>query len=100
MTYYIAYYSRNPRETFFGDQPVDPKKIEVTHRFMRCLRADNLEDAYLKCQGENWSPNGELRDYVEATGLRHTSLSVGDVLYDWDHGTYHKVAMAGFEDVD
>jgi len=100
MNHFIAYYSKNFRETCFGDAPVNSRKIEATHRFMRCLRADDLEDAYRKCQGENWSPNGELRDYVEATGLRHTSMSVGDVLYDWDHGTFHKVVNVGFEDVD
>jgi len=27
-------------------------------------------------------------------------MSVGDVLYDWDHGTFHKVVNVGFEDVD
>jgi hypothetical protein len=33
-------------------------------------------------QGENWSPNGEARDLILAKGLRHTSMSVGDVIED------------------
>jgi len=31
-------------------------------------------------QGEEWSPEGEARGLISKAGLKHTSLSTGDVL--------------------
>ena len=31
-------------------------------------------------QGEKWSPKGEARELIKSKGLRHTSMSVGDVM--------------------
>jgi hypothetical protein len=49
-------------------------------------------------QGEVWSPNGEARGLIEAKGLLHTSMSVGDVVVGPDG--VHVVAMFGFELVE
>jgi hypothetical protein len=38
------------------------------------------EYLWRKYQGEVWSPNGEAAPLVEALGLSHTSMSVGDVI--------------------
>ncbi len=40
----------------------------------------SMEEAFASQQAERWSPNGEARELIESLGLRHTSMSVGDVL--------------------
>lgn len=39
-----------------------------------------LDHIYRNLQGENWSPNGEANTLIESKGLRHTSMSVGDIV--------------------
>lgn len=46
-------------------------------------------------QAERWSPNGEACELIEAKGLAHTSMSVGDVIEDGD-GVFWAVANRGF----
>jgi hypothetical protein len=55
-----------------------------------------LDFAYCQMQAEVWSPNGEARELIEAKGLQHTSMSVGDVIVD-DVGNVHVVATVGFK---
>lgn len=77
-----------------------------THTFLRTVTVDQkrdcieheLEDVYFQSQGEIWSPNGEARELILAKGLRHTSMSVGDVIED-PEGRFWAVASFGFEPV-
>ena len=46
------------------------------------FEADNLEDLFTKLQGENWSPCGQARAFIQGLGLTHTSMSAGDVVCD------------------
>lgn len=39
-----------------------------------------LEDVFVRMQGENWSPQGEARNMIAASGAGHTSMSVGDIV--------------------
>jgi hypothetical protein len=48
-------------------------------------------------QAENWSPNGEMRDFIRILGLSHTSMSVGDVIYSEELDTFFSVCRFGFE---
>ena len=41
---------------------------------------NRLGQVYKQMQGENWSPNGDARRLIARRGLKHTSLSVGDVV--------------------
>jgi hypothetical protein len=54
-----------------------------------------LEHIYSHYQGDNWSPNGEARPLIRALGLKHTSMSTGDVVYIG--GAYYMVADEGFD---
>ena len=63
------------------------------------ISAKNMQDAWIKMQGENWSPKGEARPLIEKLGLQHTSMSVGDVMYDKTAKNYWQVCMMGFRRV-
>jgi hypothetical protein len=39
-----------------------------------------LNKVFHDMQGEVWSPNGEANALIEAKGLQHTSMSVGDIV--------------------
>lgn len=52
------------------------------YRIMREVYATGLEDVFYQMQGEIWSPDGIMRDYVKMKGVRHTSMMVGDLAVD------------------
>jgi hypothetical protein len=60
----------------------DPADLTKTHVFLKLIEAQNPEDVYFKMQGESWRPTGEARAFVASKGLRHTSMSVGDIVVD------------------
>jgi hypothetical protein len=35
-------------------------------------------------QGESWNPSGEAREFVAGKGAQHTSMSVGDIVLDYN----------------
>jgi hypothetical protein len=57
----------------------EPACLTKTHVFLKLIEARSPEDVYFKMQGESWSPTGEAREFVASKGLRHTSMSVGDI---------------------
>jgi hypothetical protein len=59
-------------------------------------REFTLFDIYLVMQGETWSPEGEARELILRSGLKHTSMSVGDLIEDPETGTIYEVAASGF----
>jgi hypothetical protein len=79
----------------------DPADLAATHVLLMEIELARqsvekaLEDTYRTMQGEVWSPNGEARDLIEGLGLRHTSMSVGDVMVA--DGQVFIVASFGFE---
>ena len=91
------YYSKNFIDSCMGDQKVDVKNIEATHTYLCGMRAENMEAIFAGMQGEVWSPNGEGRPIIESLGLKHTSMSVGDVIHDVVNGKWYKVKNQGFE---
>jgi hypothetical protein len=71
--------------------------LEQTHVYLRDVEAAGLDEVYYRSQGEIWSPNGEARELIRAKGLRHTSMSVGDVI---EHdGRFWAVASVGFNEL-
>jgi hypothetical protein len=54
--------------------------VERTHVCIGSISVDDPEDAYELMQGERWSPHGEARPLIEAHGLKHTSMSMGDIV--------------------
>ena len=74
---YKVYYAKSMRDcdyvTFIPGQ---------THAFIREVKAKFLDDVFYQMQGEVWSPRGEARGLIQAAGVYHTSMSVGDVAVD------------------
>jgi hypothetical protein len=74
----------------------DPSDLTKTHVFLTLIEARNLEQVYFKMQGEDWSPTGGAREFVAGKGLRHTSMSVGDVAVDQNSRIAYIVDRMGF----
>ena len=55
-----------------------------------------LEELYWRMQGENWSRHDESREILDATGVQHTSMSVGDIARDVETGEVWKVIDIGW----
>lgn len=82
----------------------DPTNLAKTHVWLLNRThpdhpAAALEAIYMTMQGEVWSPNGEARDMIEAKGLHHTSMSVGDVVVHVDTGIVYMVDRFGFAEL-
>ena len=71
-------------------------KLDLSHVFLRYVEAESMEKVFGMMQGEVWSPNGEARSRIEALGLSHTSMSVGDVVADVATGKAWIVDRFGF----
>ncbi|MGD1527046.1 hypothetical protein [Vibrio harveyi] len=56
------------------------------------------ETMFSLMQGENWSPQGEARDFIQGKGLQHTSMSVGDIIKAG--GKHYFVDMVGFSCIE
>jgi len=96
---FLVYYSKNLQEALLGKQKVDINFIDKTHILVsRCFVKD-LDQVFHDFQGEIWSPNGEMRPLIEALGLRHTSMSVGDVVFDTTNCSWWRVAPTGWEEL-
>ena len=90
------------RDGIFGALP-NPD-LTMTHIHLMDLELVDeppvgLQRMFAMFQGEVWSPNGEARELIESKGLRHTSMSVGDVILVNDEDTY-VVASFGFKKVE
>lgn len=63
------------------------------------VSAKDLEEVFMLMQGENWSPNGEAREFILSLGLLHTSMSVGDRIYDCQNSKTYQVDFIGFTEI-
>ena len=94
---YRIYYAMDP--VFLPDPGLKRSNLGETHVWLMDLEAEGLEDVFKKMQGEKWSPNGEARQLILSKGLSHTSMSVGDVVYDVEADKYFEVDMIGFREI-
>jgi hypothetical protein len=94
---YRVYYAKNP--VFLPNPGLKRSNLGETHLWLKDLEAENLEDVFQKMQAEVWSPNGEARELILSKGLGHTSMSVGDVVYDLKADRYFEVDMIGFREI-
>lgn len=78
-----------------GEILVDPNHLEKTHVHLLDTPEQDREKVFAQMQTENWSPNGEARPLIEERGLRHTIMTIGDVLVD-DIGQVWLADMTGF----
>lgn len=95
MPKFAAYYAVNPS---FKSDSVTAEEVrdENIYKKVKEVEADNLDQVFMKMQGEVWSPEGEARELILSLGLHHTSMSVGDVIEDLDNDALYVVAPFGF----
>lgn len=75
--------------------PSDPQDLLDTHVRLGVVDETRLESIFVMMQGEVWSPHGEANSLIRSRGLRHTSMSVGDVVV-LPSGKMFMVDMHGF----
>ena len=75
----------------------DPRNLKKTHIFLGRISETNLDKVYRMMQGEKWSPRGEARPVIQRKGLKHTSMSVGDIIMVGNK--VYLVDMAGFKEL-
>ena len=93
-TMYEIIYQRNP---VFDSEPFDLENLDITHAYLFDITANNMEEVFERMQGHNWSPFGEARSLIMRLDLRHTSMSVGDVIREKDTGRTFVVDSVGFK---
>lgn len=71
--------------------------LATTHVLLGKIQEKNLDKIFGMMQGEMWSPEGEARSLIQSKGLRHTSMSVGDVIKIGSKHYY--VDFTGFTEV-
>jgi len=54
--------------------------LDSSHVLLGSIAESRHESVFMLMQGEVWSPQGQARELIQARGLRHTSMSVGDVI--------------------
>lgn len=100
MSRFVVYYRVNTLDWL----DILPKKMKIQDFFrdykpVHVLNVDNMEKVFSQMQGENWSPNGEMRNFILSQGLSHTSMSVGDVIYSQQDDKFYSVDRFGFEEL-
>jgi len=73
--------------------------VHETHAYLKTTEAEDLSDLFYKMQSEVWSPNGEARNVIQALGLSHTSMSVGDIAVDLETDIAHLCMPMGWKEV-
>lgn len=79
----------------YRDDPVISENHKMLVSFFTPHDFTN-EQIFELMQGETWSPEGEARSLIEAVGLRHTSMSVGDCIDEPDLLCFYEVGEVGF----
>lgn len=78
----------------------DVSSINKTHVELGAISANNLDNVYMKMQGEMWSPFGEANNFIITKELRHTSMSIGDIVYDHQSSKYFMCDTVGFTELN
>ena len=71
------------------------KTVKDTHILLGNISENKPEKAWQMMQGEVWSPDGQANGLIRGKGLRHTSMSVGDIVKIGNQ--LHMADIAGFK---
>lgn len=75
-------------------------KYDRTHVLLRAIEAEDLDDVYYQQQAFNWARDAKATNaLLSSKGLKHTSISVGDVIESVLTGQFWAVRNAGFEEI-
>ena len=87
MKTFLVYYAKpGCSSTFRWNDGETVRKDEVlqqqTHVLVTAVRCIDFTTVWGKMQGEIWSPNGEAKRLIRNLNLEHTSMDIGDAIYD------------------
>jgi hypothetical protein len=74
------YYGTEEGEKMEMEPMPTAKTLSKTHVLLGKIKETKKENIFRMMQGENWSPAGEARNLIRSKGLKHTSMSVGDII--------------------
>ena len=90
--YKKSWSAENP---FIIINPPTKEDFKNSHVYLGSIHEINLDRIFELMQSEIWSPNGEARYLIESHGLKHTSMSVGDII--GIKSEYYIVDLFGFK---
>jgi len=84
---------------YFPDKLTNLKKgdLSKSHTLVAIKDEKDKEKIFVDMQGENWSPNGEQREFLGGLGIHHTSMMVGDIIAQPDG--FYMVDHIGFQKI-
>lgn len=71
-----------------------PDTIKDNYALIGKIAETRPEKIFMMMQGDMWSPEGQARNMIRASGTGHTSMSVGDIIKIGNE--YHMVDRFGF----
>ncbi len=74
-----------------------PENISDNYVLIGKIAETRPEKIFMMMQGEMWSPRGQARNMIRASGTGHTSMSVGDIVKVGNK--YMMVDRFGFQDI-
>jgi len=98
MKTYNVWYRKEP--TYWFDNGLKVEDISRTCLPVGQIQADCLDEVFQNQQAEVWNPRveREMTDVIKKLGLRHTSMSVGDVAEI--NGKYYQVDLSCWRKVN
>jgi hypothetical protein len=96
MKKFKVFYCKNPK--FRTNPAISRDLIGNEYIHVRDIEVKDRSDIYFQMQGEVWSPNGEARELIKSKGLQHTSMCVGDVVFDIEENKYYEVDRVGYKE--
>lgn len=91
----VYYAKRDYQVEYWREETALPviNNITDTHVLVNTVSSHSLEDVYYRMQGEDWNPGNE---FILSKGLGHTSMSMGDVIYDYHTKKWYLCAHHGW----
>lgn len=101
MTEFVAFYKK-PKVRFDDyELPKVLNAIDFSNDYAPVMHIDakDMDEVFYQMQGEVWSPHGEARESIKELGLAHTTMCVGDIIWNVREDKYFWVAPIGFKEV-
>jgi hypothetical protein len=94
-----VFYQKEPK--FWDPEPPQSlEDFEEKYEYVKSVdQFSSVDQVFWHMQGENWCPYGEARYMIRSLGLRHTSMSVGDLVRTSD-GRIYLCAEIGWEEIE
>lgn len=77
--------------------PKTREEFERDYALVSYITATDKDDAYKGLQAEFWKGWHEVSTAAKDAGVRHTSMSIGDILIDFENDEVLIVAPVGFD---